>query len=188
MNLGWIKLHRDIKSNWLYTKKPYDELHAWIDLLLTVNHEPKKVVLGKSLVFVGRGSTITSIRKLSERWGWSNTKIRTFFDLLISDGMIKVESDTKKTLVTVANYEKYQFSETPKRQQNDTETTQKHTNNNEKNNKNEKELSLYIYGNKENENVENFVFNAVDKVNGVYIDADGNKFVHPDEPITITRG
>ena len=40
---GWIKLHRKITENWLWDDKPYDKARAWIELLLMVNHEDKKI-------------------------------------------------------------------------------------------------------------------------------------------------
>lgn len=137
---GWIKLHREVKSNWLFQeKRTFSKFEAWVDLLLEVNHKDNKVLLGNELIDVKRGQTITSIRQLCDRWGWSNTKVKQFFQLLQNDGMITVKSDTKKTVVTVEKYDFYQCLEEGKTTQNthenDTEQTQKHTNKNEKNEK-----------------------------------------------------
>lgn len=140
---GWIKLHRDIQEHWIYPDREFTKYEAWIDLLMMVNHKDSKTMIGKEIVEVKRGQKITSIRKLCSRWGWSNTKVKTFLKLLEDDGMIKVKSDTKKTLITVVNYGVYQDNDMQKttggRQKNDGETTQKHTNKNDKNVKNDKE-------------------------------------------------
>ena len=140
---GWIKLHRDIQEHWIYPDREFTKYEAWIDLLMMVNHKDSKTMIGKEIVEVKRGQKITSIRKLCSRWGWSNTKVKTFLKLLEDDGMIKVKSDTKKTLITVVNYGVYQDNDMQKttggRQKNDGETTQKHTN------KNDKELKKDIY-------------------------------------------
>jgi hypothetical protein len=140
---GWIKLHREVKKNWLYEeKRVFSKFEAWIDLLLEVNHKDNKFLLGNELVTVSRGQTITSIRQLCDRWSWSNTKVKQFLSLLESDKMITVKSDTKKTLITVDKYEFYQCHDeektTEERHDNDTNTTQKHTNKNVKNDNNEK--------------------------------------------------
>jgi len=96
---GWIKLHRKVKVHWLYQeKRRFSRFEAWIDLLLMVNHEDAKVVLGNEIIDVKRGQRITSIRQLCERWGWSNTKVIQFLKLLQSDGMVTVKSDRKKHL------------------------------------------------------------------------------------------
>lgn len=123
---GWIKLHRCIRSNWIWNDKPFSRGQAFLDLLLMVNHEDKKIIFNGSLTEVKRGSCITSIRKLGDRWGWSNKKIKMFLDQLQGDQMITYESNTKRTLVTIEKYDLYQSKETPKEQQSTTEETQKH--------------------------------------------------------------
>lgn len=145
---GWIKLHRKVKSHWLFTeKRTFTKFEAWIDLLLEVNHKDNKFMLGNELVEVKRGQTITSIRLLCERWNWSNTKVTKFLKMLETDEMLTVKSDTKKTVITIGNYDIYQVQETEettvKRHDNDSEATQKHTNKNDKNVKNEKEKIPY---------------------------------------------
>lgn len=142
---GWISLHRSIQDNWIWEEKPYDKARAWIDILLMVNHEKKKVLLGSQLIDVEKGEKITSIRKLADRWGWSTTKVDSFLKMLESDKMIELKKDTKKTVVKVLNYSNYQDRNkiekdtemTPKRQQSDTEMTPKNTNNNDNNANNE---------------------------------------------------
>ena len=150
---GWIKLHRCIRSNWVWNDKPFSRGQAFLDLLLMVNHEDKKIIFNGSLTEVKRGSCITSIRKLGDKWGWSNKKVKMFLDQLQSDQMITYESNTKRTLVTIEKYDLYQSKETPKEQQSFTEETQKHikstteayqkhTNKNEENEENDKEVYI----------------------------------------------
>ena len=149
MSKGWISLHRRIRNHWIWQEKPFDKRSAWIDLLMEVNHKDNKFLLGNELVEVPRGSTITSIRQLCDRWQWSNTKVTTFLKLLKEDGMIDFKSDKKKTVITIANYDSYQgikdTETTQERHEGDTETSQKHTNNNDNNynnDNNEKNLLL----------------------------------------------
>ena len=145
VNKGWISLYRSIQDHWLWQEKPYDKTHAWLDLLLSANHQDKKIVFDSNLVEVKRGEFITSIRKLCERWGWSNSKVKKFLDTLQSDGMITYKSDTKKTAINIVNYNVYQtlsdaenVTETSqKHHRNVTETSQKHTNNNDNNDNND---------------------------------------------------
>ena len=120
MSKGWISLHRQIWNNWVWEDKPFSKGQAWIDLLLMANHEDKKVLIGNQLITVKRGSFVTSIRKLCDRWGWSNTKVRSFLSLLEQDGMLIVKSDAKKTTLTIVNYSDYQDSNISK---NDAKTT-----------------------------------------------------------------
>lgn len=145
---GWIKLHRIIQDHWLYRiDRKFSSFEAWLDLLMMVNHEDKKVNLGNELIEVKRGQRVTSIRKLCDKWNWSNSKVKQFLNLLKDDGMIEYISDTKKTLITVVNYELYQSSEGKKatqyKQGTDTIQSGKNTNNNEKEIKNDKEINMF---------------------------------------------
>ncbi|GAA3723357.1 DnaD domain-containing protein [Salinicoccus jeotgali] len=113
---GWISLHRSIEDHWLFQeKRKFSKFEVWVDLLLMVNHKDNKVVCDNELIRVKRGQRITSIRQLGERWGWSRTKVDGFLKLLESDGMILTEKDTKKTLLTVVNYDVYQNGDIQKR-------------------------------------------------------------------------
>ncbi|NFM47870.1 DnaD domain protein [Clostridium botulinum] len=104
---GWISLYRSIQDHWLWQERPFDKARAWIDLLLLANHKENKILLGNELIAVDKGSFITSQAKLMERWGWGNTKVRNFLNLLKVDNMIEY-SGSKYTLIKINNYEMYQ--------------------------------------------------------------------------------
>ncbi len=114
LDKGWVRLNRSIMDNWLWKEKPFSKACAWIDLLLSANHEDKKVLFDGNLVTVKRGQQLTSIRKLSERWGWNRRTTRKFLLMLENDGMVHVECTTRCTTVTLINYGKYQDRGTSK--------------------------------------------------------------------------
>lgn len=138
---GWICVHRRMCEHWLWNDKPFSRGQAFIDLLLTANHTDKETIVGNAVISVKRGSFITSQMKLSERWGWSKTKVLSFLRLLENEKMIVVKTDRKKTAVNIVNYDKYQISETAERPKKDRKKTikkpQKNTTNNENNENNE---------------------------------------------------
>lgn len=143
---GWIKLHRKVRNHWLFEeKRSFSKFEAWIDLLMDVNHKDREFLLGNELIDIKVGQTVTSIRKLCEKWGWSNSKVTQFLKLLQNEGMITYKSDTKKTIITIDKYEFYQCGvgeeATQNRRENDTKQTRKHTNKNVKNEKNEKNIT-----------------------------------------------
>lgn len=106
---GWISLHRQLQEHWLWkSKEPFDKRSAWIDLLLTVNHQKEKVEFDKGLIEVERGQRITSLEKLSKRWRWSRHKVSDYLNQLEQDGMLVQVRDNKKTLISIENYDKYQ--------------------------------------------------------------------------------
>ena len=139
---GWIKLYRQGRRNPLFReKRKFSKFEAWVDMLLEANHCDKEVLLGNELITVSRGSFVTSEQKLANKWGWSRTKIRSFLKLLSNEGdpMIVKKSDSKKTTITIVNYDIYQDTETAKKHQKDNEkTSKKHQKNTTKNVKNVK--------------------------------------------------
>ncbi|HFD2043494.1 TPA: hypothetical protein ACF2DM_000300 [Clostridium perfringens] len=135
---GWLKIYRSIQNHWLWEDKPFSRGQAFIDLLLMANHKDNKILFNGELIEVKRGSRITSLRQLSEAWGWSTKKTKKFLELLEKDNMITVKSDNKKTLVTIENYGIYQevgnTEETQEKHQGNSEETQR------KNKRNSKEI------------------------------------------------
>ena len=144
MAQGWISIHRQLQSHWLWEDKPFSRGQAWIDLLLLANHADKTIMLGNELIEVQAGSFITSELKLMERWGWSKTKVRSFLELLQKDKMIVKKTDRKKTTIIIENYGVFQDSETTEKPQKNrkktTEKPQKNTNNNDNNDNNENKI------------------------------------------------
>lgn len=104
MDKGWISLHRKIQDCWIWEDKPYDKARAWIDLLLSANHSDKKIMSDGQVVEIQRGSVLTSILKLSDRWGWSKGKVKRFFDVLENDKMITTTRTNRWTIINVVNY------------------------------------------------------------------------------------
>lgn len=106
---GWISLYRQIKESWIWKdKEPFDKRSALIDLLLTVNYKNKKIPYENGFIEIEKGQTLTSIKQLAEKWKWSRHKVSDFLDRLEQDTMIVQVRDTRKTLVSIVNYSKYQ--------------------------------------------------------------------------------
>lgn len=122
-DLGWIKLFRQSKFNEMYCEKPFDHFHAWIDLLLCVNHEDKMIRVDGKLVTLKRGQMLTSMRKLGERWGWGHETVRRFLFALERDEMCRISRDSRETVITVAKWDFFQADEKKVRRQRDSDET-----------------------------------------------------------------
>ena len=97
---GWILLHRSIQKHSIWQKKPFTEKEAWIDMIMTVNHKSKKVLIKGIEYLCGRGESVKSLDKWAKQWGWHKSKVRRFFD--------KLENVTCKRVV-VATSGKYLY-------------------------------------------------------------------------------
>ena len=107
--IGWVRLHRKIRECSVWDNdSPFDMRSAWMDLVMMVNYEDTKTIFDGKVVTLKAGQRITSVRKLSERWHWGKDRTKRFLDLLETENMIIKESNNRRTLLTIVNYEKYQ--------------------------------------------------------------------------------
>lgn len=113
MKIGWVSIHRKLQECdiWL-DDEPFDRRSAWIDLLLSANHEDKGLIFDGHLMTVKRGQLITSVRKLSARWHWGKDKTLAYLRLLEELHMIERKADSRKTLLNIVNYDVYQSFDT----------------------------------------------------------------------------
>jgi uncharacterized phage protein (TIGR02220 family) len=106
---GWIKLHREINSHWIWSNSDY--FKWWIDILLEVNHTPAKVLIKGKVYNCGRGEKLYSLDTWASRWGTNKSKVKRFLEMLQKDEMICVKNETQTTRVTICKYDDYQENE-----------------------------------------------------------------------------
>lgn len=105
---NWIKLNRKIWDNFVWNfEKPQYAL-AWIDMLLLANYKDKQVMFGGKVETIQRGSFVTSMVKLAERWDMNRKTVKSFLDTLQADGMITYTTTKRRTTVFITNYLLYQ--------------------------------------------------------------------------------
>ena len=103
MNVGWIKLHRQI-LNWEWYSDT-NTFRLFLHLLLTANFKDQKYQ-GK---LIKKGSLLTGRDKLSYETGLSVREVRTCLERLKSTNEIAIKSNSKGTEIQVVNYDKYQI-------------------------------------------------------------------------------
>jgi hypothetical protein len=136
---GWISLHRKIQGHWVWQDDKTFKI--WVSFLMKANHQDNKFFFDGNIFEVERGSFVTSLKKLAKEFGCSIGKIRRVLILFENDSMIELKTDTKKTQITICNYDDYQDSQhtksTQKAHQKHTKSTQTETNNNDNNENND---------------------------------------------------
>ena len=101
-NASYIKLSRKI-LRWEWYLDPLTT-KLFIHLLLIANIEDRRT-LG---YLVKRGQVLTTIQRLCEGSGLSVRSVRTNLKRLIDTGEVTATTDHRHTLITIANYDKYQ--------------------------------------------------------------------------------
>lgn len=135
---GWVKVHRKVQNNPLWTAEPFTRGQAWIDLILLANHKDGYIYVRDHKIQVKRGQVGWSENRLSKRWQWSRTKVRKFLDDLEKEQQLKQEKSKSYSLLTLINYNDYQSKEQQENNSSTSERQQKDTNKNDKNEKNDK--------------------------------------------------
>ena len=104
---GWITLHKDITSHWIWEDE-FSRGQAWVDLLLWANHKPSSIMIKGKLIKLNRGQQARSEVTLANTWKWSRGRVRRFLELLKNEQMIVQHSVQVTSVITICNYDKYQ--------------------------------------------------------------------------------
>jgi len=75
VNRGWVRLYRRIEEHELWKQKPFSPGQAWVDMILSTNHDT---------CLISRSQT-----QLAKRWGWSRQKVCRFIKYLHEEGMVE---------------------------------------------------------------------------------------------------
>lgn len=137
---GWYAVKRGTITHELFAPVgKWSKFEAWNWMLEAAAYKPTVIDIGGKPYTVPRGALCFSQRFLAAKFKWSKKGLTTFLDTLESHGAIKVGviatgtgTRSKRTQVTLCNYEKYQSAGTktePKGDQKGTKDKQV-TNNN----------------------------------------------------------
>lgn len=102
---GWIALHRQIRSHWLW-HDPI-KLKWWLDIILSANHDDNKVLIKGVLLEVKRGQCAKSLETWAKEWRTTKATVKRFMETLKKESMIDSKSVTVTTLITVCKYDSY---------------------------------------------------------------------------------
>ena len=120
---GWIKLHRKISNNGLWTCEPFTRGQAWVDLLLLASHTSNYFYIRGIKIILERGQLAWSETKLADRWKWSRSKLRKFLKELEKEQQIEQQKNNVIQVITIINYNEYQLKEQQIKQQKDSRKT-----------------------------------------------------------------
>ena len=104
---------------------PFSRREAWLWLISEACWQPRRRVVGNVTIHLKRAQLVASSRFLATTWDWSESAVRRFLAELRginarqwgadavtdaeSDAMIDAQTDAGITVITICNYDKYQF-------------------------------------------------------------------------------
>jgi len=117
---GWIKLHRKIMDNKMWSCEPFSRSQAWIDLLLLANRQSGYFYVRGNKVMVETGQVGWSALSLAKRWKWSRGKVTRFLNELEMEQQIVQQKNFVTTIISIVNYGQYQLHGTADKTAGDT--------------------------------------------------------------------
>ena len=108
---GWIKIHRKLSDNPLWTCEPSTRGQAWVDLIMLASFDDVFFFVRGIQVAQKRGQVCWSEANLADRWKWSRTKLRKFLNDLEKEHQIIQQKNNVIQVITIVNYEEYQEKE-----------------------------------------------------------------------------
>jgi len=137
MNIWYIKLHRSSQDNILYFAEPFTKWQAWQDMILIANHKKGALVVRWNIIDLNRGQLWHSEDTLAERRKRSRGKVRRFLEYLETIQQIVQHKSKVKSVITIINYDKYQWNDTTDGTTDGHQTVQQTDTNKNDNNKKE---------------------------------------------------
>jgi len=114
---GYFLVYRDIWRNPVF--KNLLQASCWIYFISSASHQDKTLKFLGSEVFIKRGEAIMPLRVTAKRFGMTYSEMRAFILRLVRRKMIttrtahlqptKAHLNRKVTLISLVNYDKYQF-------------------------------------------------------------------------------
>ena len=126
---GFMRLHRNLLDwEWFDNSQM---VHIWIYFLLKANYQDSKW----RGIDIPRGSFVTSLGTISNETRLTIREVRTCISKLKATGEVTIKATNKYSIVTVCNYDRYNFTNDDSDKQNDKQndkqaTTDKEINNN----------------------------------------------------------
>ena len=119
---GWIKIHRKMLENPIVMKDS-DHLAVWVYLLLNAAHKERKVLFKGDKIMLQPGQLITGRNAMADFLGISESKVKRVLSDFEGDQQIDRQRSNKNSLISLINWDKYQFFD----QQSDQQVTSKMT-------------------------------------------------------------
>lgn len=106
--MAFIKIDRELLQSDFWLREPFTYGQAWVDLIGLANWADKDKFFRHQHQKVKRGQLVTSQQYLADRWKWTRNRVRTYLRNLERAGMVRIDSTTNYTTITIEKYALYQ--------------------------------------------------------------------------------
>lgn len=112
---NFFSLNRKLIFSDLWLSEPFTKGQAWVDLIGLARFADGNMYIRGVKIPIKRGQVGMSELTLAKRWSWSRNKVRRFLKDLEAEQQIEQQKTNITSLISIKNYNKYQYSDTPNR-------------------------------------------------------------------------
>ena len=102
---GFVRAQRDRFDHPLFVREQFCRGYAWDWLVASAAYKDHEIEVKGCVVLVTRGQLCHSVRFMAKRWNWSPAAVQRFLYRLQEAEMIRCETDTGQTVITICNYD-----------------------------------------------------------------------------------
>lgn len=106
---GVFAVDRGLFEHPFFADEPFTQREAWQWLIKEAAWKPRRARAGNAPIELKRGELAHSVRFMAAAWQWTAPKVQRFLVRLKTNTMIDTRTDTGVTVITICNYDKYQF-------------------------------------------------------------------------------
>lgn len=108
MTGGFVAISRAIWDDPDFRDSEMSQREAFIWIVAHASWKPHTVRVGTAVIDLERGQLAYSTRYLAKVFGWSEARVRRYFDVLKNRRTLQTKTDAGVTVITVCNYDAYQ--------------------------------------------------------------------------------
>ena len=105
---GYIKVCRGLWDDAAFADEKFSEREAWLWMISEASWKSREVRRDCTTIHLNRGQLSHSVRFMTERWGWSKSRVDRFLKRLAARDMIGTASGTGFVVVTICKSYEYQ--------------------------------------------------------------------------------
>ena len=110
--IGNITINKRLRDHPVWDRDPACYGRAWVDLIALANDAPRTTFIHGEPVCLNRGQLAWSQRALEKEWQRSGEWVSRFLKFCEEQTMITVETNKRRTVITIVNYDVYNPSVT----------------------------------------------------------------------------
>lgn len=137
---GWIKLHRKLRENPIYSNSV--AVHVWVECLLRASHSDNALFLHRQKQPLKAGQFVMGRDEFGKSINASGSTAWFWLQQFKVDSMVDIKSSNKGSIITILKWRDYQIPDSKPDSQRTTDEQQMNTNKNDNNVKNDKNSTL----------------------------------------------